>query len=942
MNDTPDNKIDYKSTLNLPRTGFPMKANLANQEPKRLKKWVDEDIYASIREARSGREKFILHDGPPYANGDIHIGHAVNKILKDFIIKSQTLNGKDAPYIPGWDCHGLPIEHQVEKKIGRAGSKVDHATFRAKCKEYALKQVDRQRTDFVRLGVFADWYKPYLTVDTQVEADTVRALGKIIENGHLHKGVKPVYWSVVGGSALAEAEVEYQEKTSWSIDVAYAFTSDAQVKAKQALGIADEQAALNVVIWTTTPWTLPSSQAVSLNAELSYVAVRVEGSDQLFVIAEELLKSVAERCEWSGYTNLGSAKGADLEGLLLCHPFYDLELPIILGDHVTTDAGTGAVHTAPDHGEDDFRVGRRYGIGILNYVNDQGIFRDKVQYFAGEHVYKVDPLVIEKLRGNNRLLAASQFTHSYPHCWRTKTPLIYRATPQWFISMNQNGLLNRAKELVQEVRWIPDWGQARIDSMLDSSPDWCISRQRTWGVPITLFVHRETEELHPNTTELIEKVAARIAESGMDAWFEAQPEDYLGADASDYRMVMDTLDVWFDSGVTHSSVLQRRDELSSPANLYLEGSDQHRGWFQSSLKTAIAIDNKAPYEQVLTHGFVVDAQGKKMSKSLGNVVAPQSVMNQLGADVLRLWVASTDSSGEISVSDEILKRTSDSYRRIRNTARYLLANLDGFDPAESMLADDKLLALDRWVLDRANKLQKEIIADYDEYRFHSIYQKLHNFCVADLGAFYLDIIKDRIYTCPTQSTARKSAQTAIYHIANALVRWIAPILSFTADEIWEFIPNAEGSVFTTQWYQHLPSLNQDAKLSSTDWQRIMEIREQVNQSIEQKRGEGLVGGALEAEVDIYLNAEDYRLLDQLGSELRFVLIVSAARIHSGYAPVSSSAQEELEVKVSKSGEAKCVRCWHHREEVGANLDHPEICLRCVENVASSGEVRHFA
>ncbi len=942
MNETTDNKsdkkIDYKGTLNLPNTGFPMKANLANREPARLKKWQDDDVYAKVREARRGREQFILHDGPPYANGDIHIGHAVNKILKDFIVKSRTLDGFDAPYIPGWDCHGLPIEHQVEKKIGRAGSKVDHTTFRAKCKEYALKQVDRQRADFIRLGVFGDWDKPYLTVDAKVEADTIRALGKIIENGHLHKGVKPVYWSVVGGSALAEAEVEYQEKTSWSIDVAYAFETAAEQEAKKALHITDQNLPLNVVIWTTTPWTLPSSQAVSLNAELDYVGVFSPSGDQIYLVAEDLVDSFAERVGWADIQKTDSAKGAVFEGLKLHHPFYELLLPILLGNHVTTEAGTGAVHTAPDHGEDDFRIGRQYGIGVLNYVNDHGLFRDQVEFFAGEHVYKVDPLVLDKLREKNRLLAASQFSHSYPHCWRTKTPLIYRATPQWFISMRQNGLLDRVKELVEEVRWIPNWGRARIDSMLDSSPDWCISRQRTWGVPIALFVHRETEELHPNTSALIEEVAQRVEKKGMDAWFEAKPEDFLDAGASDYRMVTDTLDVWFDSGVTHFSVLEQREELRVPADLYLEGSDQHRGWFQSSLKTSAAINNAAPYKEVLTHGFVVDAQGKKMSKSMGNVVAPQFVMNQLGADVLRLWVASTDSSSEMTVSDEILKRTSDSYRRIRNTARYLLANLDGFDPRKSILEDAELLELDRWILDRTRSLQAEIIADYQEYRFHSIYQKLHNFCAGDLGAFYLDVIKDRIYTCPEDSAARRSAQSAIFHIANALVRWIAPILSFTADEIWDFLPETESSVFEAEWYQHLPALGADAKLSSDDWQRIMQVREQVNLGIELKRGGGEIGGALEAEVDLYLGADDYLLLDRLGAELRFVLIVSSVRIHSGY----EDKKSDLDIKISKSANQKCVRCWNHREDVGGNSAHPEICTRCVQNIETSGEVRYFA
>lgn len=931
-------KVDYKSTLNLPKTGFAMKANLANREPDRLKKWQEQDLYSQIRQARAGREQFILHDGPPYANGDIHIGHAVNKILKDIIVKSHTLDGLDAPYIPGWDCHGLPIEHQVEKKIGRAGAKVDQVTFRAKCKEYALKQVDRQRKDFIRLGVFGEWDKPYLTVDPKVEADTIRALGKIVESGHLHKGVKPVYWSVVGGSALAEAEVEYQDKTSWSIDVSYLFTEAASSQAKAAFSLEGNTNPIGLVIWTTTPWTLPSSQAVSLNSELEYVALATSGTDEVFVVAEALLESFVERVEWSDHQIIGRAKGQDFEGLQLQHPFYERLVPVLLGDHVTTEAGTGAVHTAPDHGEDDFYVGRRNGLGVLNYVDDHGLFRDQVEFFAGEHVYKVDPLVIDKLRENNRLLAASQFSHSYPHCWRTKTPLIYRATPQWFISMNQKGLLPRVKELVDEVNWVPSWGRARIDSMLDSSPDWCISRQRTWGVPIALFVHRETEELHPNTSVLIEEVARRVEEGGMDAWFEASPEDYLSEDAADYRMVTDTLDVWFDSGVTHYSVLQQRDQLRYPADLYLEGSDQHRGWFQSSIKTAVAINDSAPYKQVLTHGFVVDAQGKKMSKSVGNVVAPQSVMNQLGADVLRLWAASTDFSGEMTVSDEILKRTSDSYRRIRNTARYLLSNLDGFEPTEALLPTDQLLESDRWVLDRAAQLQAEIIVDYQEYRLHSIYQKLHNFCVTDLGAFYLDVSKDRIYTCPTESIARRSAQTAIYHVVNALVRWIAPILSFTADEIWDFIPGTGGSVFVAEWYSHLPEISRTAKLSAEDWQRVIQIRELVNQNIETLRKDGGIGGALEAEVDLYLGQSDYQLLDRLGSELRFVLIVSAARIHSTY----EAGSEEIDVNVAQSSETKCVRCWHHREEVGNNSAHPELCLRCVENIETAGENRYFA
>ena len=919
---------NYKSTLNLPRTAFPMKANLAQREPQRLRQWQKGKLYQRIREARKGRPRYVLHDGPPYANGDIHLGHAVNKILKDIVVKSRTLDGFDAPYVPGWDCHGLPIEHRVEQKVGRAGDKIDKASFRQKCRDYALRQVDVQREGFVRLGVLGDWDNPYLTANPETEADIIRALGKICQNGHLHKGVKPVYWSVVGRSALAEAEVEYQDKTSWSIDVPYAL-AEGQPALDETFGL-NAGAHINFVIWTTTPWTLPSSQAVCLNPELDYLALEsAEYPGQAFVIAEGLLEQFTSRTS-KDWNRVGSpVKGAKLEGLVLNHPFYQRDVPVVLGDHVTLEAGTGCVHTAPDHGEDDFRVGQRYGLEILDYVDDSGLFRERVELFAGEHVYKVDDSVLQVLRERNRLLSASQFSHSYPHCWRTKTPLIFRATPQWFISMNQKGLLELAKQEAQQVEWLPDWGKARIESMLASSPDWCISRQRTWGVPIPLFVHRETGELHPDTVSLINRVADRVGQSGMDAWFEASPQDYLGEQANQYSMVMDTLDVWFDSGVTHFSVLEQRDELQVPADIYLEGSDQHRGWFQSSLKTSVAIRGKAPYKRVLTHGFTVDAQGHKMSKSLGNVIAPQSVMNQLGADVLRLWVASSDFSGEMTVSDEILKRTADSYRRIRNTARYLLANLDGFDPQQDLLEADQLIELDRWVLRRARDLQQQIRADYEACRFHLIYQRLHNFCSSELGAFYLDVIKDRIYTCPRDSKARLSAQTAIYHVAHALVRWIAPILSFTADEIWEFLPGAEDSLFVAEWYQGIPQ-QLEGEICDSDWTTIISVRERVNQKIEALRREQKLGGALEASVKLQLPPQEYRALSLLGDELRFVLITSAALLEPG---------ESSQVDVSAVEAEKCQRCWHYREDVSADSNYPGLCGRCVENLQSPGETR---
>jgi len=930
---------DYKSTLNLPTTDFAMKANLAQREPEMLKIWQANKVYEQIREARKGREQFILHDGPPYANGDIHIGHAVNKILKDIIVKSKTLSGFDSPYVPGWDCHGLPIEHNVEKKIGKAGDKVDVKTFRQKCREYAAKQVEGQKVDFVRLGVLGDWDKPYLTMDYQFEADIIRSLGKITENGHLHRGFKPVYWSVVGGSALAEAEVEYQDKTSFSIDVKFSFVD--QTAIEKTISNLSGSGKISLVIWTTTPWTLPANQAVSANAEVDYALVQI--ADERLLIAESLLVSVLSRAKIEAYEIAGSVKGAALENLLLQHPFYSRQVPILLGDHVTTDAGTGFVHTAPDHGADDFTVGMKYGIGTLNYIDDNGYYRSNVEFFAGDHVYKVDEKVIALLIEKNALLAQGKITHSFPHCWRTKTPLIFRATPQWFVSMSKNNLREQVAQAVENVEWVPDWGKARIDAMLATSPDWCISRQRTWGVPIALFVHKQTQELHPETPRLIEAVAQKVEQSGMDAWFDLDAKELLGADAETYQKVTDTLDVWFDSGVTHYAVLAQRAGLRFPADLYLEGSDQHRGWFQSSLKTSMAMYAVPPYKTVLTHGFVVDGKGMKMSKSIGNVIPPQKVMNDLGADVLRLWVAATDFSTEMSVSDEILKRTADSYRRIRNTARFILSNLVGFNPQTDLIAMDNMVQLDRWIVGQTAKLQQEIIHAYNHYQFHLIYQKLHNFCVVELGGFYLDIIKDRQYTVKADAVSRRSAQTALYYVIEAMTRWIAPILSFTADEIWKEIPGKrEANVFVTEWF----ALPEAAKNSLPDdyWDLIVTVKAAVNKVIEAKRAAGEIGAALGAEVTLYCDEKLQSELTKLGDELRFVLITSVAGIQSLGA--AQTAEETdlpgLKIFVKKSEHKKCERCWHYCADVGANTSHPTICLRCVVNVDGVGEERKFA
>lgn len=938
---------EYKHTLNLPETSFAMKANLAQREPGMLKRWQEEDVYQQIRDARAGRQKFVLHDGPPYANGDIHIGHAVNKILKDIIVKSKTLSGFDAPYVPGWDCHGLPIELNVEKKVGKAGHKVDAATFREKCREYAYKQVNGQREDFKRLGVFGDWEKPYLTMDFGFEANIIRALGKIVDNGHLHKGFKPVHWCMDCGSALAEAEVEYKDKTSPAIDVAFAAVDRAAMLAAGGLP-ADTAGELNLVIWTTTPWTIPANMAVSLHPELDYVWVsytRNSGETIVVLLADALHESAMARYGVEDFTIVGRCKGAALENLLLHHPLYSRQVPVILGDHVTTDAGTGAVHTAPAHGQDDFVVGKAYGLEVYNPVAANGTFLPDTELFAGQHVFKANDNVIEALSERGRLLLHKPLEHSYPHCWRHKSPIIFRATPQWFVSMTQNGLLDTAMKEVDAVNWMPGWGRARIESMMQERPDWCVSRQRTWGAPIALLVHKDTAELHPNTPALIEEIAKRVEGAGIQAWFDLEVSELLGDDASDYVKVSDTLDVWFDSGVTHYAVLAQRDNLQFPADLYLEGSDQHRGWFQSSMLTSVATNGCAPYKSVLTHGFAVDAQGRKMSKSVGNVVAPQKVMNTLGADILRLWVAATDYRNEMTVSDEIFKRTADSYRRIRNTARFLLANMAGFEPKEHAVELGEMLAMDRWIMHRAAELQDEIVAAYEAYQFHLIYQKLHNFCVLELGGFYLDIIKDRQYTTKANSLARRSAQTAMYHIAEALTRWIAPILSFTADELWEHLPGQRsGTVFAAEWYQGLSRMDADAEMDSDFWETVQSVKSAVNKVLEGAKKEGLVGGSLATEVTLFCDESLMNSLVKLGDELRFVLISSAARL----APLSAANEavatdvDGLQVRVAASDGEKCSRCWHHREEVGQSLEHPELCFRCIDNVDGNGEVRFYA
>ena len=940
---------DYKQTINLPQTGFSMKADLANREPAMLAAWERDGLYEKIRAASQGRPSFVLTDGPPYANGAIHLGHAVNKILKDIIVKSRTLDGYDAPYVPGWDCHGLPIEMQVEKTHGRVGQKIDAKAFRAACREYALKQIDSQRKDFKRLGVLGDWDHPYLTMDPRFEAEQLRAFSVIIKNGHVYKGFKPVHWCLNCRSALAEAEVEYEDITSPSIFVRFEVID--RMDLSRRLGMftegseLDEGVPTSVAIWTTTPWTLPANQAVAVHPQFDYALVEFDlghGRERL-VLATERIKPLMQTLGISGWTVLAETKGAVLEKLELQHPFYERRVPVILGDHVTLDAGTGAVHTAPGHGLEDYVVGRRYGLDVENPVGGDGRFLPSTPLFAGEGVFDANAHVIEVLRERGRLLKGEPYYHAYPHCWRHKTPVIFRATPQWFISMDQAGLRKAALEAISHVDWMPAWGEQRISGMIAGRPDWCVSRQRTWGVPIPLFVDKETGELHPKTFELIELVAKMVERGGIDAWFDLDAADLLGADASRYDKATDVMDVWFDSGVVHHAVTQMRPEIVSPSDLYLEGSDQHRGWFHSSLLTSVAMHGRAPYRGVLTHGFTVDEKGRKMSKSIGNTLVPQKLTSTLGADVVRLWIAATDYANEMSVSDEILKRMADSYRRIRNTLRFLLGNMHGFDPATQAVAWNDLVAIDQWAIGTAFSLQNDVVTAYRNYEFHDIYQEIHNFCVVELGGFYLDIIKDRLYTTGANSLPRRSAQTAMYHIADAMVRWLAPILSFTSEEVWSFMPGVRNeSVFLNTWHQFPAGAERGSEI---DWPALIALKADVARQLERLRTAGQIGAPLEAEVAIYAPAAEAEKFSALRDELRFLLITSQARVIESDPPPSEAVPSQAEnvwIEVKPSSQPKCVRCWNLRSDVGSDPAHPELCARCVVNIDGPGEERKFA
>ena len=935
--------MDYKNTLNLPQTAFPMKASLAQSEPQRLAEWETNHLYQTIRQRCHGRPYYIIHDGPPYANAAIHLGTSLNKILKDIVIKSKTLSGFDVPYVPGWDCHGLPIELNVEKKVGKPGTKLDHRQFRQACREFAAKQVEIQKADFRRLGILGEWENPYLSMNFSYEADEVRALAKIIDQGHLERGQKPVHWCTACGSALAEAEVDYQDKTSSAIDLAFDVIDIPAVMAKFAVNEKIEH--ISVPIWTTTPWTLPANQAVSMNPQFEYVLVscHLAGQRRYLIVADELLEDVMRRYEANDYQILGTAKGEVLAGLLLQHPFLSREVPIILGDHVTAEAGTGNVHTAPAHGLDDYVVGQKYHLPQDCPVDARSCFVEGTPIVAGLHVFKANEPIIEALQASQHLLHRAEVTHSYPHCWRHKKPLIFRATPQWFISMEKNGLRQQAMQAVRDSQWLPGWGVKRITSMMESRPDWCISRQRTWGVPITLFTHNQTNELHPQTPLLMQRIADLIEQEGIDAWYAVDPATLI-TDADHYTKVTDTLDVWFDSGVTHYCVLEKRPQLQVPADLYLEGSDQHRGWFQTSLLTSVAMRGEAPFKTVLTHGYVVDGKGHKMSKSVGNTISPKDIITKSGADILRLWVASSDFTGDVKFSDEILKRCADAYRRIRNTARFLLSNLNDFNPETDLVMPDKLVALDHWAVVITKNLQQKVIAAYDAFQFQTIYQLIHNFCSVELGSFYLDIIKDRLYTAKADGAARRSAQTAMYHILEALVRWLAPIISFTADEIWMAMPGTRfsGALFYDQWYS---GFNEYQARHELNWSLLMAVRDEVNKVLETRRQSGDIGSALDAEVTLYAESELLQQLKSLEDELRFMLITSAATVKplADADPTAvMTALDQLQVVVTATTSEKCARCWQRTADVGSIAEHETICERCVSNITGTGESRRFA
>ena len=927
---------ELKETLNLPNTGFSMKANLAQKEPKILEHWKEIDLYSLLQEKNKNKPKFILHDGPPYANGPIHLGHVVNKVLKDIIIKTKLISGYDAPYIPGWDCHGLPIELNVEKKSGKVNIDITPADFRAQCREHANQQIAIQRNDFKRLGVLGDWSNPYKTMDYKFEANIVRSLGKIIESGHLSRGSKPVYWCDQCSSALAEAEVEYFDKESKAIDFLFPIHSD---QFKNIFGDLKYQECF-IASWTTTPWTIPGNKAICFNSKLNYELFEAKFKGKIInvLLCSELVEPFFERCEIKEYKSIGAVKGEKLSGLISSHPFLEQDTPLISGEHVTSEMGTGFVHTAPAHGLEDYDACKGMDIDFTSPVRADGTFGEDIEYVGGKNIKEGNEIVIDLLLEKRLLLAQNKYRHSFPNCWRHKTPLFFRATPQWFISMDKNNLLKNCEEKIEEVNWLPGWGKTRISSMMSDRPDWCISRQRSWGVPITLFINKETGDLHKDTLKIIEKVAQKIESDGTEVWFSSDSQDFIGNDADNYEKITDTLDVWFDSGVTHFCVLNENKNLSYPADLYLEGSDQHRGWFQSSLLTGMAMNNNTPYRTALTHGFVVDSNGRKMSKSLGNVISPQAVWNKRGADILRAWVASTDFRNEMNFSEEIIDRTSDSYRRIRNTMRFLMSNLYDFDAEKDFIQSDKYTELDKWIVLKAKNLQKDIKQDYENYEIHLAFQKILNFCTNELGGFYLDIIKDRLYTSKKDGDARKSSQSSLFQLLNALITWIAPILSYTAEEAYLEINKNNSSIFLSGWFEGWADL--DSSIDDETWNLLIETKTEVNKFLEEKRNNGEIGSSLEAEVTLHCDDQLFMRLSEVSEELKYLFITSKATLTHLEDGKTNTDIEGLMLSIKPSDMEKCDRCWHHVEEL-LSFNEDRICSRCKENIEGQGEVRSY-
>ncbi len=923
--------MDYRQTLNLPKTSFPMKANLAKREPEMLAAWEAIRIYRQIVQTANGRPRYILHDGPPYANGNIHIGTALNKILKDFIVKSKFMTGFDSHYVPGWDCHGLPVEHEVEKALGAEKAGLSIVEIRRRCREYASKFVGIQREEFERLGVFGEWDDPYLTMNFEYQATIVREFGKFLLDGSVYKGKKPVYWCPTCKTALAEAEVKYEDIRSSSIYVKFKMVfTPSQPSPFEGKGKAGEKP-VYVIIWTTTPWTIPANLAIALHPDFTYATVDV--GDEVYILAEGLLEEVMKKFGIKKYEVLEKFQGKRLEGFKARHPFLDRDSLIILASYVTLEAGTGCVHTAPGHGQEDYESGVQYGLEVYSPVDDDGRFTQDVLFFAGQFVFDANNAVNKKLAEVGALLKEEMMVHSYPHCWRTNDPIIFRATEQWFISMDKKGLRRNALKAIDEVNWIPPWGKDRIHGMIENRPDWCVSRQRAWGIPITVFYCSACEKPVVNQ-QVIDHTVRLFETKGADVWFEEGTDHLLpkgtqcpACGGKDFKKEMDILDVWFDSGVSYAAVLEKRKYLEFPASLYLEGSDQHRGWFHSSLLTSVGTRGRAPYVSVLTHGFVVDGEGNKMSKSAGNVIAPEEVINQLGADVLRLWVAAEDYKDDVKISDEILKRLADSYFRIRNTFRFLLGNLYDFDPEKDRVPYRDLHEMDRWALHQLQKVVARIREAYERFEFHVVYHSVQNFCAVEMSALYFDILKDRLYTFASRSRGRKSAQTALYEILKALTCLMAPILSFTSEEVWKYLPQGPRKAESV----HLASFPEvkdeyvDDALNER-WERIWEIRAVVTKALEEARKEKVIGLSLDAQVILHVPEELFSFFECYEKDLKSIFIVSSVTLRQ------AKDEKEVRVEVLRAEGKKCERCWNYEVSVGQHPEHQAICERCVEAI----------